>query len=201
MHNGIMLAQVGGSVDAVFELGAQGEKRAAVIQQAVAKATQAAVAAGAVAASCEVVQCDTVPLAYLPGGAARVTVKVVGNIRLHNTGLGDTDVTSAHQQTSFPDSTPSAGDSVAAAGGAAAIQSHASAPSNSNAGAGSTPDLSSTEPANSSEDVVPAPTLSFAATSEDMPVTTWSMDALEHHTPYINETVSDHYDVEPMLHP
>ncbi len=69
-----------GSVDAVFALGAAGEHRGRVLQEATERATSAANAAGAVPSSCSVVEQDVVPLAYLPGGAARVRVRVVGDV-------------------------------------------------------------------------------------------------------------------------
>ena len=56
--------------------------RADAIEDAQQKATAVAVAAGARADSIEVVDVEDVPLAYLPGNATRVRVKVVGELRV-----------------------------------------------------------------------------------------------------------------------
>ncbi len=54
--------------------------RADAIKDATEKATAVAVSAGARAGSIEVVDVEDVPLAYLPGNATRVHVKVVGEL-------------------------------------------------------------------------------------------------------------------------
>lgn len=59
-----------------------GSTRQRAISDALRRATAAAEAAGAVRGSCRVAAQDVVPLAYMPGGAARVKVRVVGELDL-----------------------------------------------------------------------------------------------------------------------
>jgi N-methylhydantoinase A/oxoprolinase/acetone carboxylase beta subunit len=77
---GASIAQAGGEVDRVFsyeQLGRQG-----AIAAATADAEHAAIAAGAAADSLRVVEVEELPLAYLPGGAVRLRVKVTGDLQL-----------------------------------------------------------------------------------------------------------------------
>ena len=77
---GAAIAQVSGEVDRVYALAEIG--RAEALADARAKATQAAVAAGAREDTIEVVDVEDVPLAYLPGNATRVRVRVVGELNV-----------------------------------------------------------------------------------------------------------------------
>ena len=77
---GAAIAQVSGEVDRVYSLGSL--SRADAIEDARQKATAVAVAAGARAETIEVVEVEDVPLAYLPGNATRVRVKVVGELHV-----------------------------------------------------------------------------------------------------------------------
>jgi hypothetical protein len=73
---GAALAQVSGEVDQVFRnLG-----RETAIAKATEIATDRALGSGADAASIEVIEVEDLPLAYLPGDARRVRVRVVGNL-------------------------------------------------------------------------------------------------------------------------
>ena len=75
---GAALAQVSGEIDRVvsFESG----RRQAMIERALLDARRIAVDAGALEATLSTVEVDEVPLAYLPGNAVRVRVKVVGDL-------------------------------------------------------------------------------------------------------------------------
>ena len=73
---GAAIAQVAGEVDQVF----QGVPRAEAIAEARALADERAVAAGADPDSLTMVEAEDIPIAYLPGNALRVKVKVVGDI-------------------------------------------------------------------------------------------------------------------------
>jgi N-methylhydantoinase A/oxoprolinase/acetone carboxylase beta subunit len=73
---GAAIAQVSGEVDQVY----QGLERAEAIARARALAEQRAVDAGADAKGLSLVEVEDIPIAYLPGNALRVRVKVVGNI-------------------------------------------------------------------------------------------------------------------------
>ncbi|KAK9800870.1 hypothetical protein WJX73_003020 [Symbiochloris irregularis] len=77
---GAAIPQVSGSVDSVFSMGTAQERRAAVLQQAHALATERAVAAGALLDTCQVVDSEEIPLSYLPGGVTRVRVRVIGTL-------------------------------------------------------------------------------------------------------------------------
>jgi N-methylhydantoinase A/oxoprolinase/acetone carboxylase beta subunit len=77
---GAAIAQVSGEVDRVYALAEIG--RAEALADARAKATEAAVAAGAREDTIEVVDVEDVPLAYLPGNATRVRVRVVGELNV-----------------------------------------------------------------------------------------------------------------------
>jgi len=73
---GAAIAQVSGEVDQVF----QGLSRDAALSQARGIAERRAVEAGASADSLAIVEAEDIPIAYLPGDAIRVRVKVVGDI-------------------------------------------------------------------------------------------------------------------------
>ena len=75
---GAAIAQVSGEVDRVYSLASL--SRADAIKDAQTKATEIAVSAGARPGSIEVADVEDVPLAYLPGNATRVHVKVVGDL-------------------------------------------------------------------------------------------------------------------------
>lgn len=77
---GAAIAQVGGEVERVFAMDGQSRERA--IEEATREATAKAVEAGADPPSVQVVDVDEVPLAYLPGNATRVRVKVVGDLAM-----------------------------------------------------------------------------------------------------------------------
>ena len=77
---GAAIAQVSGETDRVYSLAAM--SRAEAITDAEQKARAIAVASGASASSIEVVDVEDVPLAYLPGNATRVHVKVVGDLNV-----------------------------------------------------------------------------------------------------------------------
>jgi N-methylhydantoinase A/oxoprolinase/acetone carboxylase beta subunit len=81
---GASIAQAGGEVDRVFsyeQLGREGAIAAATVE-----AERAAVEAGADAASLRVVDVEELPLAYVPGGAVRLRVKVTGDLKLSASG-------------------------------------------------------------------------------------------------------------------
>lgn len=71
---GAAVARVGGEVDRVFH----GATREEAFREAAGEAGRRAVAAGAVEGSLEVVEREDLPLAYLPGDARRVRVRVAG---------------------------------------------------------------------------------------------------------------------------
>jgi N-methylhydantoinase A/oxoprolinase/acetone carboxylase beta subunit len=77
---GAAIAQVSGEVDQIF----QGVPRESAIERATAVAQQRAVAAGADKNTLAVVERDDLPLAYMPGDALRVRVKVVGEVAFSN---------------------------------------------------------------------------------------------------------------------
>ena len=60
----------------------RGRRGKDAIEDARQKATAVALAAGARAGTIEVVEVEDVPLAYLPGNATRVRVKVVGELHV-----------------------------------------------------------------------------------------------------------------------
>jgi N-methylhydantoinase A/oxoprolinase/acetone carboxylase beta subunit len=75
---GAAIAEVGGEVDRVFQVGTGARDRILddVKQEAMARAENAGAKAGTV----RVVEVEEVPLAYLPGGATRIRVKAVGEL-------------------------------------------------------------------------------------------------------------------------
>ena len=76
---GAAIAQTSGEVDRVFSL--EGSSRSAAFESAEAEARRSAVAAGADAGTLVVTEREDVPLAYLPGNATRIRVKIVGDLR------------------------------------------------------------------------------------------------------------------------
>ena len=76
---GAAIAQISGEVDRVFAL-ENGLTRESCLAQAEAEATENAVAAGASKSTIQVIEREDVPLAYLPGNATRIHVKVVGEM-------------------------------------------------------------------------------------------------------------------------
>ena len=72
---GAALSQVSGETDRVF----RNVGREAAIETATAEAIDQARAAGADASSIEVIEVEDLPIAYLPGDARRVRVRVVGD--------------------------------------------------------------------------------------------------------------------------
>jgi N-methylhydantoinase A/oxoprolinase/acetone carboxylase beta subunit len=77
---GAAIAQVSGEIDRVYALAEIGREQA--LDDAKARAVDAAVAAGARRDSVEIVDVEDVPLAYLPGNATRVRVKAVGELHV-----------------------------------------------------------------------------------------------------------------------
>lgn len=73
---GAAMAQVSGEVDQVFS----GLSRDEAITKAEAEAQDGAVASGASRASLKTLEVEDIPIAYLPGGARRVRVRVIGDI-------------------------------------------------------------------------------------------------------------------------
>ncbi|WP_104399223.1 hydantoinase/oxoprolinase N-terminal domain-containing protein [Vibrio penaeicida] len=77
---GAAIAQVSGEVDRVYSLAEISREEA--FSQAEREATERAISAGATPESIEVVEKEDVPLAYLPGNATRVRLKVVGDLKV-----------------------------------------------------------------------------------------------------------------------
>jgi N-methylhydantoinase A/oxoprolinase/acetone carboxylase beta subunit len=75
---GAALAQVSGEIDRVVSL--DGGSRQDIIERALQDARRVALDAGASEATLATVEVDEVPLAYLPGNAVRLRVKVVGDL-------------------------------------------------------------------------------------------------------------------------
>ena len=73
---GAAIGQISGEVDRIFSL--EGTTREDALAAARAEATDKALAAGARPNSIELLDQEDVPLAYLPGNATRIRVKVVG---------------------------------------------------------------------------------------------------------------------------
>ncbi|MVA97413.1 hydantoinase/oxoprolinase family protein [Nitratireductor sp. CAU 1489] len=76
---GAAIAQISGEVDRIYSL-ENGLTREICLKQAEEEATEKAIGAGAAAATIEVIEREDVPLAYLPGNATRIHVKVVGEM-------------------------------------------------------------------------------------------------------------------------
>jgi len=73
---GAAIAQVSGEVDRVF----QGVDRKEALAEAIRLANLSAVDSGADADSLQTIESEDIPIAYLPGNALRVRVRVVGDI-------------------------------------------------------------------------------------------------------------------------
>ena len=73
---GAAMAQVSGEVDQVFS----GLERDAALAEAEVIAKRRAVEAGASASSLRVIEAEDIPIAYLPGKARRVRMRVIGDI-------------------------------------------------------------------------------------------------------------------------
>jgi N-methylhydantoinase A/oxoprolinase/acetone carboxylase beta subunit len=76
---GAAIAQVSGEVDRIFSL-ENGVTREACLKQAEDEAREKAIMSGADPATIETIDREDVPLAYLPGSATRIHVKVVGEM-------------------------------------------------------------------------------------------------------------------------
>lgn len=77
---GAAIAQISGEVDRVFSL--SHASREAALTEAEQEARARAVAQGAKAETIEIIEREDVPLAYLPGNATRIRVRVVGDMEL-----------------------------------------------------------------------------------------------------------------------
>ena len=77
---GAAIAQVGGEVDRVYSL--EGTTRDEALSAARDEASQRASDAGAKPGTVKIIDIEEVPLAYLPGSAARIRVKAVGELSL-----------------------------------------------------------------------------------------------------------------------
>ena len=75
---GAAIGQISGEVDRIFSLGKISREEA--LNEARIEATAKAIAAGADKDSIELLDQEDVPLAYLPGNATRIRLKVVGNL-------------------------------------------------------------------------------------------------------------------------
>lgn len=73
---GAALAEVSGEVDRVFD----GMNRDEAVAEAIRLATESAVASGALSTTIEPIEIEDLPLAYLPGNARRVRVRVIGQL-------------------------------------------------------------------------------------------------------------------------
>ncbi|MBT9371252.1 hydantoinase/oxoprolinase family protein [Rhizobium sp. CSW-27] len=80
---GAAIAQISGETDRVFSL-IDGKTREGALAEAEAEARQKAIAAGAAPDTLEVIEREDTPLAYLPGNATRIHVKVVGDMGAHH---------------------------------------------------------------------------------------------------------------------
>ncbi len=76
---GAAIAQISGEVDRIFSL-EKGLTREICLRQAEDEAREKAIRSGAVAETIETIEREDVPLAYLPGNATRIHVKVVGEM-------------------------------------------------------------------------------------------------------------------------
>ncbi|MCA1338022.1 hydantoinase/oxoprolinase N-terminal domain-containing protein [Pseudooceanicola marinus] len=75
---GAAIAQISGEVDRIFAL--EGRTREDCLAEAEREASESAVASGATRETLAVIEREDVPLAYLPGNATRIHVKVVGEM-------------------------------------------------------------------------------------------------------------------------
>lgn len=77
---GAAISQVSGQIDRIFSM--EGREKNDVIREAKDSAKKRAIEAGADSETLEVVDFEEIPLAYLPGDAIRVKVKVAGDLML-----------------------------------------------------------------------------------------------------------------------
>mmetsp|Transcript_3754 Transcript_3754/g.5242 ORF Transcript_3754/g.5242 Transcript_3754/m.5242 type:complete len:994 (+) Transcript_3754:143-3124(+) len=78
---GAAIAQVSASVNRVMNVSEEGQKNAEQRKNIILQeAKEAAVRAGAIRSTVEVVEIDEVQLSYIPGGAARVNAKAIGDL-------------------------------------------------------------------------------------------------------------------------
>lgn len=75
---GAAIAQVGGQVEKVYDLGSMSREEA--LNDARTAASRQAIDAGANADTIEIVEVEEIPLTYLPSNATRIRVKAVGNL-------------------------------------------------------------------------------------------------------------------------
>jgi N-methylhydantoinase A/oxoprolinase/acetone carboxylase beta subunit len=75
---GASIAQISGETDRVFAYEATG--REAALEKAKAEAGERAVEAGANPDTLEILELEELPLAYMPGGAVRIRVKMAGEL-------------------------------------------------------------------------------------------------------------------------
>lgn len=75
---GASIAQVSGETDRVFAYDASGRDEA--METAKSEACERAIEAGADPSTIEILDIEEVPLAYMPGGATRIRVKVAGDL-------------------------------------------------------------------------------------------------------------------------
>ncbi len=75
---GAAIAQISGEVDRIFAL--EGRSREDCLDEAQKEASEKAIRGGAQADTLSVIEREDVPLAYLPGNATRIHVKVVGEM-------------------------------------------------------------------------------------------------------------------------
>lgn len=75
---GAAIGQISGEVDRIYSLASTSREEA--LAEAQTEATQKAIAAGAKPGSIELLDQEDVPLAYLPGNATRIRLKVVGDL-------------------------------------------------------------------------------------------------------------------------
>jgi N-methylhydantoinase A/oxoprolinase/acetone carboxylase beta subunit len=77
---GAAIAQVSGEVDRIWHL--EGRSRESVLAEAREMACEKACRAGADPGTLELIEREEIPLAYLPGNAVRLRVKVAGRLKL-----------------------------------------------------------------------------------------------------------------------
>ena len=75
---GAAIAQVGGQVEKVYDLGSMSREEA--LNDARTAATQQAIDAGANPDTIEIVEVEEIPLTYLPSNATRIRTKAIGNL-------------------------------------------------------------------------------------------------------------------------
>lgn len=78
---GAAIAQISGEVDRIFSL--DGTTRAKALEAAENEARNNAIQAGAIVETIEIIEREDVPLAYLPGNATRIRVRVVGDMEFN----------------------------------------------------------------------------------------------------------------------